>query len=634
MIEHAFIDNYGDVYNFLSREDKVKEMGYADATAIAEYYGLSKNGNYGSKATIADTIRTAYDGGTSEALTPIMTTPTTSVDRMVSYYKSNATFPTYYQEHDTEIKASSNPLQTFCQIFYDEAVAEGVDPGVVFAQAMKETGFLRFGGDVKIEQYNFCGLGATGGGAAGQAFGSVRLGVSAQVQHLKAYASQEDLKNAVVDPRFQYVTRGCATFVEYLGIQENPWGKGWATASNYGYSIVNDYMYKFCTVKKTSSTANSFLNVAYSTHVQSYGWQADKFNGMTSGTTGLGKRLEAIKIKVGGEYDLGVTYQTHVQTLGWGNWVDDGALSGTTGQAKRLEAIRIKLTGNDADKFDVYYRVHSQTYGWLDWACNGEASGTSGLAKRLEAIEIVLVEKGETAPGETRYPYVDAAIAKQIEKEKEEERKRQEEAEKEANDKATSENLRKVLSEAVLVPTITRDTAIDTKVQEVLAQVVKPEMDNYDKLLACYKWIIDNSFYKYDGFTGSWNNTNVSYSNNRDRQVVSFAKTIICGVNGQRYGTCINYGSAMVVFARALGFEAYRVGGETLRADNSYGEHYWCVIKINGIWYNFDPQNADNNWTDPLRYFGKTNSEWLGIGYKFTHGSEKAEDYIKGGTYK
>ena len=39
LIEHAFIDNYGDVYNFLSREDKVKEMGYADATAIAEYYG-------------------------------------------------------------------------------------------------------------------------------------------------------------------------------------------------------------------------------------------------------------------------------------------------------------------------------------------------------------------------------------------------------------------------------------------------------------------------------------------------------------------------------------------------------------------------------------------------------------------
>lgn len=420
LIEHAFIDNYGDVYNFLSREDKVKEMGYADATAIAEYYGLSKNGNYGSKATIADTIRTAYDGGTSEALTPIMTTPTTSVDRMVSYYKSNATFPTYYQEHDTEIKASSNPLQTFCQIFYDEAVAEGVDPGVVFAQAMKETGFLRFGGDVKIEQYNFCGLGATGGGAAGQAFGSVRLGVRAQVQHLKAYASQEDLKNAVVDPRFQYVTRGCATFVEYLGIQENPWGKGWATASNYGYSIVNDYMYKFCTVKKTSSTANSFLNVAYSTHVQSYGWQADKFNGMTSGTTGLGKRLEAIQIyvvpkgmtpssgtssvsyvqygKAASKSDQPglINYATHVQTYGNQQFVSDGSFSGTYGEAKRLEAIRIQVN-NEALGVDggVTYHTHVQKLGWQPWVSDGVVSGTTGQAKRLEAIEIKLT--GELA---------------------------------------------------------------------------------------------------------------------------------------------------------------------------------------------------------------------------------------------
>lgn len=420
LIEHAFIDNSGDVYNFLAREDKVKEMGYADATAIAEYYGLSKNGNYGSKATIADTIRTAYDGGTSEALTPIMTTPTTSVDRMVSYYKSNATFPTYYQEHDTEIKASSNPLQTFCQIFYDEAVAEGVDPGVVFAQAMKETGFLRFGGDVKIEQYNFCGLGATGGGAAGQAFGSVRLGVRAQVQHLKAYASQEDLKNAVVDPRFQYVTRGCATFVEYLGIQENPWGKGWATASNYGYSIVNDYMYKFCTVKKTSSTANSFLNVAYSTHVQSYGWQADKFNGMTSGTTGLGKRLEAIQIyvvpkgmtpssgtsavsyvqygKAASKSDQPglINYATHVQTYGNQQFVSDGSFSGTYGEAKRLEAIRIQVN-NDALGVDggVTYHTHVQKLGWQPWVSDGVVSGTTGQAKRLEAIEIKLT--GELA---------------------------------------------------------------------------------------------------------------------------------------------------------------------------------------------------------------------------------------------
>ena len=126
---------------------------------------------------------------------------------------------------------------------------EGVDPAVAFAQAMKETNFLRFGGDVKIEQFNFAGIGATGGGAAGESYANVRTGIRAQIQHLKAYASNEDLKNQCVDTRFAFVkTRGCAQYVEYLGIQENPFGVGWATAKEYGYSIVNDYMIKFANV--------------------------------------------------------------------------------------------------------------------------------------------------------------------------------------------------------------------------------------------------------------------------------------------------------------------------------------------------------------------------------------------------
>lgn len=408
LIEHAFIDNAGDAYNFLSREDKVRDMGYADALAIAEYYGLSKNGAYGTKDTIADTIRSSYEGGTNEKLTPIMAKPTTTVDKMVQYYCSNkSTLPAYYKQHDKEIASSKTPVRKFCQIVYDEATAEGVDPGVVFAQAMKETGYLQFGGDVKIEQYNFCGLGATGNGEPGNSFGSLRLGIRAQVQHLKAYASIDALKKAQVDPRFTYVIRGSAEYVEYLGIQENPFKKGWATAKNYGYSIVNDYMSKFCTINKSDPATESVLSVAYQTHVQSYGWQGAKINGVTSGTTGLGKRLEAIKIQVSGNYDLGVTYQTHVQTYGWGKWVSDGVVSGTTGKAKRLEAIRIKLTGEDADKFDIYYRVHAQTFGWLGWAKNGETSGTSGFAKRLEAIQIYVVPKGVTpAAGTEAVSYV------------------------------------------------------------------------------------------------------------------------------------------------------------------------------------------------------------------------------------
>ena len=162
----------------------------------------------------------------------------------------------------------------------------------------------------------------------------------------------------------------------------------------------------------------STSNVAYKTHVQTYGWQGWKYNGSMSGTSGEAKRLEGINIKLTNkQYDGGINYTTHVQTYGWqgdvnnpNTWKKDGEMSGTSGEAKRLEAICITLTGEMAKHYDVYYRVHAQSFGWLDWAKNGEPAGTAGYAKRLEGIEIVLVEKGGKAPGSTARPYVEKFI--------------------------------------------------------------------------------------------------------------------------------------------------------------------------------------------------------------------------------
>ena len=163
-----------------------------------------------------------------------------------------------------------------------------------------------------------------------------------------------------------------------------------------------------------SSTANANpvvagennVNVEYRTHVQSFGWQGWKYNGVMSGTSGKAKRLEGINIKLTNKpYSGSIVYTTHVQSIGWqGNennvntWFRDGQMAGTSGRAKRLEAIRIALTGEMAEHYDVYYRVHAQSFGWLDWTKNGEAAGTAGLAKRLEGIQIVLVPKGGAAP--------------------------------------------------------------------------------------------------------------------------------------------------------------------------------------------------------------------------------------------
>lgn len=72
---------------------------------------------------------------------------------------------------------------------------------------MKETGFLQFGGDVSIEQFNFAGIGTTGGGVPGNSYPDVRTGVRAQIQHLKAYATDEPLNQTCVDNRYEYVKK-------------------------------------------------------------------------------------------------------------------------------------------------------------------------------------------------------------------------------------------------------------------------------------------------------------------------------------------------------------------------------------------------------------------------------------------
>ena len=88
-----------------------------------------------------------------------------------------------------------------------------------------------------MTQFNFAGLGATGNGVPGNSFPDVRTGIRAQIQHLKAYASTDALNNTCVDQRFSYVTRGCAPYLEWLGIKENPNGYGWATGERYGAKI-------------------------------------------------------------------------------------------------------------------------------------------------------------------------------------------------------------------------------------------------------------------------------------------------------------------------------------------------------------------------------------------------------------
>jgi len=117
-------------------------------------------------------------------------------------------------------------------LYDEEGIFEGVNPDVAFVQMLLETSFLKFNGQVKGGQNNFAGLGALDGGDQGLVFPSPRLGIRAQIQHLKYYATTLPLNGKPINPRLGYVKRASAVTVWQLG-------RTWATDPDYGSKLMD-----------------------------------------------------------------------------------------------------------------------------------------------------------------------------------------------------------------------------------------------------------------------------------------------------------------------------------------------------------------------------------------------------------
>nr|OUZ30339.1 hypothetical protein A5889_002627 [Enterococcus sp. 9D6_DIV0238] len=192
----------------------------------------------------------------------------------------------------------------------------------------------------------------------------------------------------------------------YTAVQGNPslkpfyhyWNPWWedtfVVSSNSPYIFLGEdkyewyyTMYNFQEMKPA---------VSYSSFVQDKRWLPTVENGQLSGTTGLGLRVEAIKINVSGlasGISGGIAYSTHVQDIGWQPEVSNGQMAGTNGKKLRVEAIKIRLTGDLSKKYSVQYRTHVQDIGWTAYSKDNQMSGTSGKKLRIEALEIKLVKK-------------------------------------------------------------------------------------------------------------------------------------------------------------------------------------------------------------------------------------------------
>lgn len=169
---------------------------------------------------------------------------TATVDKYFTYTDLAGTAQATVQQMQTYIKkVNPNVAQSVLDMilyYLSEGRAEGIRGDIAFAQSCLETGNFTFTGSaVTLEQNNFCGLGVLENSMKGASFDTPQLGIRAQIQHLKAYANSAPLQNDCIDLRFHLVTRGAAPTVQYLGIQENPQGYGWASGADYGVKILN-----------------------------------------------------------------------------------------------------------------------------------------------------------------------------------------------------------------------------------------------------------------------------------------------------------------------------------------------------------------------------------------------------------
>ena len=215
LVESGFHDNELDEAVLLNY-DNLRAIADIQARVITKHLG------------VAVPPATSPSSPSDKGLTPITGTSIASVAQMRTY-----------------IQRINPAAPDIAALYIAEGEKEGIRGDIAFAQSCLETGNFKFTGGtaVTIDQNNFCGMGVVQMGVKGNSYATPQEGIRAQLQHLKAYANDLPLVNQLVTPtvgeaRFRFVQRGVAPFVEWLGAQENPQGRGWAMGAGYGAKIL------------------------------------------------------------------------------------------------------------------------------------------------------------------------------------------------------------------------------------------------------------------------------------------------------------------------------------------------------------------------------------------------------------
>ena len=180
------------------------------------------------------------------------------------------------------------------------------------------------------------------------------------------------------------------TFLGFIKAEGKPGRAEYRVTVPLAVELVEAFDLGDCPTTREEKVARD-ISVTYKAHVANIGWMKWVENGEIAGTTGQGKRIEAIRVKLDDAYPgMGIKYRAHVAHLGWMYWVSNEEVAGTTGQNRQIEAIQIKLT-NAPIGYKVNYQAHGSHLGWLSWVSDGKIAGTTGQGRQMEAIRIKII---------------------------------------------------------------------------------------------------------------------------------------------------------------------------------------------------------------------------------------------------
>ena len=164
----------------------------------------------------------------------------------------------------------------------------------------------------------------------------------------------------------------------------------------------------------------------------------------------------------------------------------------------------------------------------------------------------------------------------------------------------TASILAEILNNVTLTPWYSEYEPLNTEVDRVLAEVTTPGMSTYEKVKACYDYLINTS--------SRGENKAVDEADIFDLWYY-YTEIKAHGLLTGHLGGCSDYSPAFAALMRAIGLDCYIVDGETSATAGGYTYHVWCEMLIDGTIYVFDPQVEDNIAKGGKIYyyrFGKT----------------------------